>query len=161
MGMFNIDIPELPGTVGRFGLMSAYTVTRLTTALEKSAIVMETLAKEEAPTRSGKLRSSISHKLTVSFKGGKLQAIIAPHVNYAGYVNDGRGVVVPVNKKVLATKINPGWGNKNGAGYYIIGMRSKAVAPNPFMARAYHKGKPVVGQEFNQARRDIVSKMKG
>jgi hypothetical protein len=118
-------------------------------ALTKAAIIVQSIARKQAPVRSGKLRASINYKIH------GFTAVISPQVNYAVYVEGGRGEVVPTTKKVLATKINPGWGTKNSGGYYIIGKRSKAVKENPFMHRSETEAKPLVAEVFRERLRTI------
>jgi hypothetical protein len=149
----SIEIPELEGTLGKWGLMTTETHVKMLVTLEAAAITMQSLAKQQAPVRTGKLRSSISYKID---DGVSMKATVAPNAKYGGIIEFGRGEVTPSNAKVLATKINPGWGSANGSGYYIIGMRSKAVAPNPYMGRAYKYGKPIVIGMFEDMRNNIV-----
>lgn len=157
MSMFSMDLSQVASMTNKWGLMSLETRTKIDITMEAAAIIVQTHAKQQAPTKTGKLRSSISHQVTSNALESK--AIIAPHASYAGYVNAGRGEVVPKNKKVLASKINPGWGSKNAAGYYIIGKRSKAVPANPFMQRAYLLSVPEVIALFSKLRTDVIGKV--
>lgn len=157
MTQYAVEIPQLPGLTNRFGFIHVYTKVRMFEALTKSAIIIESLAKQQAPSRTGKLRSSISFKVERKLSG--MSAVIAPHAKYANIVEEGRGVVTPTNKKVLATKINPGWGTKNKAGYFIIGKSSKAVPANPYMGRAATMGLPLAMLEFKHMAHDITKKV--
>jgi hypothetical protein len=148
-----IEMPELSAII-RGTMKAAEGEVVYREALTKSAIIVQSIARHNAPVRSGKLRASINYKVNA------MTAIITPQVNYAGYVEGGRGEVVPVNKRVLATKINPGWGNKTKSGYFIIGKRSKAVAPNPFMHKSEKEAKPLVAEVFLGRLREIRMGMK-
>lgn len=151
---YGFQIPKLNGLTKDFAGGGASAHGQIKIALEKSAIIIQSLGKQEAPVRSGKLRSSIVYVLDHSI--GKERAIIGSRANYATIIETGRGMVVPVNKKVLATKINPGWGTKSSSGYYILGKTSKAVAANPYMRRAFEKGIPEVAKQFEIAAKKIV-----
>lgn len=95
---------------------SAYLNAKFLDYVEEVVDVM----KSEAPERTGALRESIAAdriKTTLYFVG--------PNVDYAKYVENGRGEVRPVKKKALH------WFD----GGDVFAMRSRAVKPNPFVKR--------------------------
>jgi len=142
---FIVEIPELAKFEAKLATAPTKVRVTLEDAVKTATIVMQTLAKAEAPVRTGKLRTAIS------FESRGFMGAVYPDLArtpYAAYVHGGTGIfgpehraIVPVNKKVLATKANPGWGSANSKGYFIIGKRSIGQRPNPFMKRAYDLGK--------------------
>ncbi len=142
---FIIEIPELARFESNWSTAPAKIRTTLEDAIKAATILMRTVAKAEAPVRMGKLRSAISLEVKGTMGTVYPDLIRTP---YAMYVSMGTGIygknrrpIVPVNKKVLATKVNPGWGSKGKGGYFIIGKSSMGQRPNPFMKRAYDLGK--------------------
>lgn len=145
---FIIEVPGLAEMNIKLAGASGTVHKTLEAAVKASMIVMQTIAKSEAPVRTSKLRGAIS------FESSGLQGVVYPDLvrtPYAAYVHEGSGLygkfkrpIVPKSKHVLATKVNPGWGTPNRKGYYIIGKSIKGQKPNPFMQRAFDKGKSKV-----------------
>jgi len=144
---FDIEVPKLSP------LMSVLDIAGkdigVKGALTTAAIMVQRLARENAPVRSGRLYNSIGYKVN------GMTAVIAPTVDYGIYVEMGTGLfgpkgqlIYPTSKRVLASKINPGWGEKNGAGYFIIGKYSKGQEANPFFAKTAEEALPVVEGVF-------------
>ena len=86
---------------------------------------VENHVKKEAPHKTGRLKSSISHKLTGYGAVVYANEGIAPYVDW---VIDGRGPVTATNKQALHFTID---------GKEIFATRVKASKPNPFFERAY------------------------
>lgn len=150
---FDVNMDELIAEARKAGVLNVEGKLRAQATIAKATIAVQAIARAEAPSRTGKLRASIMYKVE------PLRGIVYPTANYAVYIEKGRGTVVPVNKKVLASKFNPGWGSKNAAGYYIIGKKSKAVPANPFIKRASDKAKPLVRGLFTVMYNDIKKEM--
>jgi HK97 gp10 family phage protein len=130
-------------------------------ALEVAAIGVQNLARHNAPTRTGRLVNSIGYKIN------GLKATIGPTVPYGLYVEMGTGLygpkgqlIEPKTSKVLATKVNPGWGTKSSNGYFVIGRYSRGQEANPFMAKTAHEAGPVVEAAFGMVPLGIVKTFK-
>lgn len=154
---YKIDTNDLESMNHLIRMVPTIAMPEMKMALTKSAIEIQNVARAQAPTRTGKLRNSIMF----SVKG--LTAIIEPKVDYAVYVEGGTGVygpskapISPKNKKVLATKINPGFGKKTKSGYFIIGKTSQGQKANPFFARTYAIAPELVRHNFSEARNNII-----
>lgn len=133
--------------------------SEIASAINKSTQSVQNLARAATPRRTGALAESIS-SITTPTKG---YVYVPPTIKYAVYVSEGTGLygkyhtlIVPTNAKVLATKINPGWGSANANGYYIIGKSSQGQKPNPFMTKAAEAGKTVVNNIFLEAQQNIL-----
>lgn len=167
MAQFVIEVPTLPDMEARLIAAPATIRTTLDAAVEAAAIAMQTIVKTEVPVRTGRLRKSISFEAS----GG--QAVIFPDLKvapYAIYVHEGTGIfgtgygakkqpIRPINAKVLATKVNPGWGSKNAKGYFIIGKYSIGQRPNPFMKYAYQRGKVKVLTIMSAAVKSVIEEL--
>lgn len=154
---YKVDYNEIESMRGLLLIYPKIALPHVTKALYKSAIEVQNIARGEAPTRTGKLRNSIM------FQIHGLTAVISPKVDYAVYVEGGTGLygpnktaIVPKNKKVLATKINPGFGQKTKSGYFIIGKKSSGQKANPFFKRTWAVTPQLVKMNFAGARNDII-----
>lgn len=154
-----MDMGPIKTLAKNMGVQGLGAEAALTLALTAAAIQIQGIARLQAPTKTGRLVNSIGYKI----KG--MTATISPSVNYGLYVETGTGiygpkgqVIVPKSKKVLATKVNPGFGSKNKAGYFVIGKSSKGQQANPFMERTAELAKPVVLKEFKTAVSSLVKK---
>ena len=160
-GTFSVTAPQIDEMVANYAKAPELVAAQLSTAITKATIAVQSLVKAQAPVRSGKLRSS------VSFAVSGLRGIVMTNLNYAVYVEYGTGIwgvgpgakkqpIVPVNKKVLATKINPGWGSANSGGYFIIGRSSQGQHPNPFFQRAEDEADTVIAPIMEEAKAGII-----
>lgn len=157
---FNIDLGSVMKLAEATGSTGINMRAKLLIPLTTSAIAIQGIARTQAPTRTGRLVNSIGYKIK------DLTATISPSVKYAGYVEMGTGIygpkgemIVPKQKKVLASKINPGWGSASN-GYYVIGRSSKGQKANPFMARTAELAKPIVEGYFKVQVGNIVRDFK-
>lgn len=157
----SITIPELAVFEEKWASVPLTIKTELRATLMRSAILVQGIAREEAPVKTGLLRNSID-VLSVT----DTSATIGTKKNYAELVNNGTGIygpnkspIVPVSRKVLATRVNPGYGVKNKQGYYIIGRSSKGQQANPFFDRAKARSIPAVREEFQTLLQTIVGSL--
>jgi hypothetical protein len=92
--------------------------------------------------KGNKLKLSTNFKINSSCT--KLSLI--NNKKYASFINNGRGVVVPVKKKYLKFKIN---------GKIIFTKKSKATSPRPFFSDAVkvmqYVGQDIIDKHFNEA----------
>ena len=162
---FTVTSPQIDQIIANYAQSPELVATKLNQAINKATIAMQTLIRNEAPHRTGKLRSS------VQFLVQGLRGIIYTNLNYAVYVEYGTGIwgvgpgakkqpIVPVNKKVLATKINPGWGSANSGGYFIIGKSSQGQHPNPFFQRGEDQAHAIIDPIMIAAKTDIIDGLK-
>jgi hypothetical protein len=149
MATFTLDIPELAGVEARWATLPARAKAAIQATLAKSAILTQGIMREEAPSRNGMLRNSISFSVAPGV------AIIGTKILYGEAVDLGSGTfgkrnspITVKTKKVMATRINPGWGIKNAKGYYIIGTHQKGQKANPFVGRTYRRANPLVKAQF-------------
>lgn len=126
--------------------------------VKSTALKAERAAKHEVPVKQGILQSSI-HTLISEYS-----ATVRPTTDYAKYVIQGTGLYGPhhtlirrANGGVFATKINPGWGKPNKAGYYILGRTLKGQHPNPFMNRAYDIVKNPAQEDANKMLDEVLA----
>lgn len=96
----------------------------------ESATVLTAAAKREAPSRSGRLRRSITYQA-----GGEARYIVAANVPYDTAVQRGINdpvVIRPVTKKALFWK---------GAAHPFASVQQKKRKGNPYMTRARERSK--------------------
>lgn len=158
---FKISIPEIEQFQQRYAQAPIVVAKAIKLALEKAATQTQMVAISNAPVRSGTLRKSIRYKVNDK------SAEVYTDLQYAGAVALGSGIygihksyIVPRNAKIMATKINPGWGKKNSKGYYVIGKRVKGQKANDFMAKAGKSSVPLVKQTFVEAEQLIINNLK-
>ena len=157
----NLEIPTLPGLRANFAKAPALIAETLAKYTEIATIAVQSAAMQQAPVGKGTLRNSIKYQVK------DLTGTVFTTLNYAEYVERGTGLfgpyhqmIVPKTAKVFATKINPGWGTKTAAGYYIIGTTSKGMHANPFFDRARVLGQKEVNTIFAGAN-DVIIKSLG
>lgn len=94
----------------------------LTKGLEKACLVVERSAKDEAPVRTGNLRSSITHKVSGT------EGTIGTSLDYAPYVEIGTGIY-----SSMGGGRQGGWHyvDAEGNGHFTMGSR-----PQPFLKPA-------------------------
>ena len=156
-----MDIGSVVKMTDKFGAAAVKSAAEMKVAMTTAAITVQTVARAQAPVRTGKLRSSIVYKVN------DLRAVIHTGVNYATYVEGGTGMynssnphmIVPKNKKVLASKTNPGFGSATGGGYYIIGKKSQGQKANPFMKRTADMTIPAVRTIFKTVMKEIATNL--
>ncbi len=103
--------------------------TAIDKALKKSAIIVEADAKRNAPIKTGRLRSSITHQVNLR----KQEAKVGTNVKYAPYIEYGTGVHSQSVRGGRTTK----WVyfDKKGKRFVTTeGMRAQ-----PFLLPAYQK----------------------
>lgn len=156
---FYITIPELAAMEARFADAPSLVSKSISAALEKAAIQTQSTVMMEVPVKTGVLRKSIRYEVN----GNQAIIYVDPAIKYAGSVEHGSGVfgekgtpIEPLNKKVMATKANPGWGSANKGGYFVIGTFQRGQEPNPFMERSAVTAKPIVMMTFAQANKLIT-----
>ena len=90
--------------------------------LEKACLVVERSAKNEAPVRTGNLRSSITHKVSGT------EGTIGTSLDYAPYVEIGTGIY-----SSMGGGRQGGWPyvDAEGNGHFTMGSR-----PQPFLKPA-------------------------
>lgn len=95
---------------------------------------VEALAKKFAPSRTGKLRASITTKL-VKFNGN-LAVLVGSNLNYAMYQHEGTGIygphgtpIVPVHAKFL--RFQP-----TGSKGFVYAKEVRGTPPTFFLKRA-------------------------
>lgn len=153
---FYITVPELAALQERFIAWPANYKKILSKTLEKAAIATQATMMTEVPVKSGRLRQSIKYAVK-----GSTEAVVFIDPKMAPYATDvesGTGMfgehatpIVPVNKKVMATKINPGWGSANAGGYFVIGTYQRGQEANKFMVRSRAAAWPIVQMTFREA----------
>ena len=156
-----INIPDIDAIIAKFESAPEDTAIAIQDALKTSAISAQSIARAEAPVKTGLMRNSIGYKVE------GLRAVIAPTVDYALYVNEGTGIygknnapITPSTASVFATKKNPGWGTPNASGYFIIGRSIKGQKANPFMTRAKTRVEPIVRDTFRAAIQGVTKEFK-
>jgi hypothetical protein len=159
---YTLEIPELSAFGTKVDDLPAALKTQIQAALSRASIRVQTTARAMAPVRTGRLRSSIMYKVN-----DDNTAVVYTPVDYADLVESGSGVygpnrepITPTNGKVLATRTNPGWGERNKAGYYIIGRYQAGQQANPFFSRAATASFPLVREEFVALGQTIIDEMK-
>lgn len=116
---------------------------------EKFGRQVENAAKERCPVDEGRLRSSITHTVTVS--PGKVTVRVGSPLEYAVYVHEGTGIygprhapIRPVSKKALKFPTPKQMGplapgarrpSKDQRGF-VFATEVKGSPPNPFLADA-------------------------
>lgn len=156
---FTADLGDITKLQKGFGLNYLEMGVQIRTALTIAAISIQKVARTEAPTKTGRLVNSITYKVD------GLTATIGPKVKYGLYVETGTGIygpkgqpIVPKNAKVLATKINPGFGEPHN-NYYVIGRSSKGQKANPFMERTSVLAIPIVEEAFHTTFNGFVKRL--
>jgi len=131
-----------------FNKRPAKVVHELNTALTRSAIIMQRLARQESPTDMGRLRNSITIKQMMGYS-----TAVTPKADYALAVHEGSRPHWPPIRSL------EGWARRHGfeSAYPIARAISKrGTKPNRFMDRAVDKGKDDVQREFDKAVDRIV-----
>jgi hypothetical protein len=151
---FYITIPQLEALQARFAAFPKNYATILEKTLTKAAIQTQSTMMSQVPVKTGRLRQSIGYIV----KGSSAIVSVDPKLVYAAMVEGGTGMfgthaspIVPVNKQVMATKINPGWGSANAQGYFVIGTYQRGQEANPFMIRTRAMAWPIVQLTFREA----------
>lgn len=159
---FHITIPQIKLYEEKYSRSSEIVKAALEKGLLQATIATQALARSQAPVKTGRLRSSIQFKV----EGLKGVVFTPPGMMYAIYVESGTGQygkykrdIIPKTKKVLATKMNPGWGKPSKGGYFIIGKKSKGQKPNPFMKRTKMLAMPQIKVAFKEAEKLIIKEL--
>ncbi len=121
-------------------------IEEMNSAIEKSAYKIESMAKQEAPAVSGKLRQKIMTSLSY------LKGVVSANALYSIYVHEGTKphIITPKTKKVLADKRKR----------IIFGKRVRhpGTEPNRFMLRAVEKSKNTIEGYFQKALENTIRK---
>ena len=96
----------------------------LAKGIEKACLVVERSAKANAPVRSGTLRSSITHQVSMP----SLEGVVGTALDYAPYVEIGTGIY-----SSMGGGRQGGWKyvDAEGNGHFTMGSR-----PRPFLKPA-------------------------
>jgi hypothetical protein len=124
---YQILMPDVDVMADAFAAEAGDIVKNMQTALTKSAIEVQGVARTQAPTRTGRLVNSIMFKVL------GMTAVIAPTVPYGVYVERGTGLYGPRGTRIVSpTGGVMAW---KGNGGMIFAMSTKGQHPNPFMKR--------------------------
>lgn len=148
-----------------FMRMPARTVEALSEAVSKSALMIESEAKKEAPVNKqpggGQLRQRIRAQMMT-----RLSAVVVAAVKYSGAVEAGTRphLIVPVRAHVLAApaRIARGWtGKVSKRGYAIFGkvVHHPGTKANPFMHRAVKNAGKAMQGFFSDALRKVFAEL--
>lgn len=158
-----LSIPQLSALQTKFETAPDLLATTKKNTLTKSAIQTQALLMGNVPVRTGRLRQSVAYKVVDDMA----TVFIDPKIGFYGrYVESGTGLfgkygspIVPTTKKIMATKINPGWGSANASGYFIIGTFSRGQEANKFMERTYEQALPIIKLTFAEAAKLITQSL--
>lgn len=132
-------------------------------ALDRSAKKIEALAVKKAPVNKGSGGGNLRQSIKSSKIGPAAHAVEAG-ASYAGYVNFGtKPHIIRARGKVLATSArnSPGWPNVSKKGYAIFGktVNHPGTKAQPFFTDAIKEGEPFMNNEFEQAMKNVISKV--
>ena len=119
----------------------------ISTTVRRLVMRIESIAKDEAPYKTGTLRRSIQGKMIDQFQG-----VINPSVNYAWWVHEGTNAhsIFPGGKKALY------W---DGARHPVKRVSHPGTKDNPFMERASRKGDREANKLLNDVGNKIISQL--
>ncbi len=131
----------------------AKTIDEISKAVQKSALIIESNAKKEAPvnkqTGGGNLRQNIRSSLK-----SKLRAEIESRAPYSGYVEMGTAphIILPVVKKALA--------NRRTGQFFGKIVHHPGTRPNPYMHRALERSMTKINEFFRVAMINVFNSFK-
>lgn len=112
----------------------------------EAATVVTAAGKQEAPSRSGRLRRSIAYRV-----GGEARYVVSPNVPYAPAVHNGSvpHTILPRVKKALWWK---------GAPHPLRVVHHPGTKANAFMTRALEQSRPRISQIADRLGTRIITR---
>lgn len=120
--------------------------TELRRTLQRSAIIVQRFARQEAPVDRGQLRNSIQIRQLLH------SVVITPRAKYALPVHEGSRPHFPPIKALTGKEESLDlWARRRGINPFLLArsIARKGTKPNPFMERAADKATPQVQAEFD------------
>lgn len=147
---FRVDIPALPRFVSRMQAAPRIVGEEMGKAGRRVGVLVERRAKGYAPVKTGTLRRSIAHRVTVSPM--VTTATIGTNVPYAKHVEFGRG---PIHAK-------PGGALRFEIGGKVIFAKSVGPAKaRPFLFRAFRELRGQIAAEFRKVTPAVIARLRG
>lgn len=138
MALIKIEIKNLEAIIAGFNQASALMTKNLNIAIKKVLFVIRAYSVEEAPVKTGYLRSSAYQKYK------PLQGEFGFKAKYALFVHDGTDpyIIIPSKKKALF------W---EGASHPVRMVHHPGIRANPFLKRAIDRNEPTIDKFFKEA----------
>lgn len=144
-----IEIIGLPQLDAGFAAIQPQLEEAFARALTLSALKVEAEAKRLVPRVTGRLQSSIGHQVEGV---GAMVARIGTSVEYAPFVEFGRGPIVATNAKALRFKIGGRWIFRHSVG---------PAAARPFLRPALDNSRSYIEAAFRAAADSVFAKLGG
>lgn len=143
MSNITVEIKNIEEVRDYFNKRPVKVVKELNTALTRSAIIIQRMARQESPTDLGRLRNSIAIENRMGFT-----TAISPKANYAAAVHEGSRPHWPPLSSL------EGWARRHGfASAYPLAraIAKRGTKPNRYMDRTADQGQGDVQREFDKA----------
>jgi len=155
---YHLDIQGMNKLQAAFQRSPQLTMSKLTTAMNKSLVRLKATAKELVPVDNGTLRGSILID-PLQISGNTIIGTVGTDLNYSEYQERGTGIygpygtpIRPKTKKVLA------W-QKNGKRYFA--KEVKGSRPRWYMRGSLERNTNAVQGYFDTAAAEIVRELGG
>lgn len=119
---------------------------QITRAIALSVALVNRQAKQEAPVKTGRLRSGIRSRIS------PFQGMVESTVNYGVFIHEGTAahIIRPVKKKALYWK---------GASHPVKSVQHPGTKPNPFMKRGAERSEGQVQLIFQRAVNNVAKQL--
>lgn len=136
----DVDMSQIAKMGARYAGAAPIVKEEMTTAMNRSVLMVEGSAKRIVPVKTGNLRRSLTHEVRAT--GGGVIGVVGTNVKYARIVEEGRGPVVARAGGMLRFEIG---------GQVIFRNRVGPAKGKPYLKPGLRANQARIEREFDGA----------